>query len=127
MSLNAVPPSITNVSSSVSQIVNHSATFYCLALGYPLPTVVWLKDGALLTNDTTITVTTQSVTTSSHLLDQLKVTNTGNGNVVSVLQFSELQRADNGMYSCQATNSLAATGTYNAISDTISVIVLGKL
>ena len=115
------------MSSSVSQIVNHSATVYCLALGYPLPTVVWLKDGALLANDTTITVTTQSVTTSSHLLDQLKVTNTGNGNVVSVLQFSELQRADNGMYSCQATNSLAATGTYNAISDTISVIVLGKL
>ena len=122
-----MPPTITTVSSSLSQIVNHSATVYCLALGYPLPTVVWSKDGAPLASDSAITVTTQSVATSSQLLDQLKVTNTRNANVVSVLQFSGLQRADNGMYSCQATNSLAATGTYNAISDTISVIVLGKL
>ena len=92
-----------------------------------MPTVAWLKDGAPLASDSTITVTTQSVATSSQLLDQLKVTDTENANVVSVLQFSGLRRAENGVYSCRATNSLAATGTYNAVSDPISVIVLGKL
>ena len=122
-----MPPSITTVSPSVSQPINNSATVYCLVRGYPLPTVAWLKDGAPLNIDSTITVTTQSVATSSQLLDQLKVTDTGNANVVSVLQFSGLRRADNGMYLCQASNSMAATGTYNATSDTISVIVLGKL
>ena len=122
-----MPPSITTVSPSVSQPVNNSATVHCLVRGYPPPTVAWLKDGASLNIDSTITVTTQSVATSSQLLDQLKVTDTGNANVVSVLQFSGLQRADNGMYSCQASNSMAATGTYNTISDPISVIVLGKL
>ena len=127
MSHNAVPPSITAVSPSVSQPVSNSATIYCLVRGYPPPTVAWLKDGAPLNIDSTITVTTQSVATSSQLLDQLKVTDTGNANVVSVLQFSGLRRADNGMYSCQASNSMAATGTYNTISDPISVIVLGEL
>ena len=120
-------PSITAVSPSVSQPVNNSATVYCLVRGYPLATVAWLKDGAPLNIDSTITVTTQSVATSSQLLDQLKVTDTGNANVVTVLQFSGLRRADNGIYLCEASNSMAATGTYNAISVPISVTVLGKL
>ena len=124
-----VPPSIIAVSSSVSQSVNTSATVYCLFSGYPIPTVVWWKDAAPLTNDSTISVTTQLVMSAlgSHLLDQLNVTYTGNAKVVSVLQLIGLQRADNGNYACQATNSMTTTGTYNATSATISIIVLGKL
>ena len=120
-------PSITAVSPSVSQPISNSTTIYCLVRGYPAPTVAWLKDSVQLTSDSSITVTTQSVATSSQLLDQLKVTDTGDANVVSVLQFSGLRRVDNGVYSCEATNSLPATGTYEDISDPISVTVLGKL
>lgn len=124
-----VPPNIIAVSASVSRSVNTSATVYCLFSGYPIPTVVWWKDAAPLTNDSTISVTTQLVMSAlgSHLLDQLNVTYAGSANVVSVVQFIGLQRANNGNYACQATNSMTATGTYNATSATISVIVLGKL
>ena len=88
-------------------------------------TISWLKDGVPVATDSSITITTQSATVvSPGYLQQLNATFTGDVGVISVVQFSSLQRKDNGIYVCQAINSLSTTGTYNT-SSAISITVLG--
>ena len=121
-------PSILASTTFVSEAVNNSATLFCLVNGYPLPTISWLKDGKPVIADSTITFTTQSTLNMSTpgLLKQLNTTFTGDVGMVSVLQFSSLKRKDNGMYVCEATNSMNQTGTYNATTSAIDIKVLGK-
>ena len=44
--------------------------------------------------------------------------------VISVLQFSSLQRKDNGMYVCQAMNTFNQTVTFTVATNAITIIVL---
>ena len=46
--------------------------------------------------------------------------------MISVLQFSSLQRKDNGMYVCQARNSFNQTLTFTVATNAITIIVLGN-
>ena len=125
--LHTVPPSILSSSAPVSKVINSSASLFCSVRGYPLPTISWLKDGVPVATDSTITITTQSATSvSPEYLQQLNTTFTGDVGVISVLQFSSLQRKDNGMYVCQATNSLNRTGSFNTTTSPITIKVLGK-
>ena len=104
--LHTVPPSILSSSAPVSKVINSSASLFCLFRGYPLPTISWLKDGLPVAADSSITITTQSaISVSPGYLQQLNTTFTGDVGVISVLQFSSLQRKDNGMYVCQAMNT----------------------
>ena len=120
-----VTPSILSSSTPVSEVLNSSASLFCSVRGYPLPTISWLKDGVPVATDSSITITTQSATVvSPGYLQQLNATFTGDVGVISVVQFGSLQRKDNGMYVCQAINSLSTTGTYNT-SSAISITVLG--
>ena len=124
----AVPPSVQASSTVVSSALNTSATLFCVFRGFPQPSILWLKSGIPITVGSNTTITTLSATSTEALgmLSQLNISFTGDVGAVSVLQFSSLQRDDNGTYSCQATNRLNQTGSYNAFSNQISLKVLGK-
>ena len=126
--IHTVTPSILASTVSVNETVNNSATLFCLVNGYPLPTISWLKDGRPVIADSTITITTQSALnmSTSGLLKHLNTTFTGDVGIVSVLNFSSLKRKDNGMYVCQAINSMNQTGMYDATTSAIAINVLGK-
>ena len=125
--LHTVPPSILSSSAPVSKVINSSASLFCSVRGYPLPTISWLKDGLPVATDSTITITTQSATNvSTEYLQQLNTTFTGDVGVISVLQFSSLQRKDNGMYVCQAMNTFNQTVTFTVATNAITIIVLGN-
>ena len=125
--LHTVPPSFLTMSAPVSTVINSSANLFCSVRGYPLPTISWLKDGLPVAANSTITITTQSATSvTPGYLQQLNTTFTGDVGVISVLQFSSLQRKDNGMYVCQATNSFNRTGSFNTSTSDITIKVLGK-
>ena len=123
----AVPPSIIVASTSVNEAINVSVTLFCLFNGFPLPFVVWKKNGEPLITNTTTNIITQPATTESGviLLEQLNISSALDTSLVSVLQFHGVQRKDNGIYACQGTNSLASTGTYNITSAPITITVLG--
>ena len=106
-----MPPSILSILTSISKVINSSANLFCSVRGYPLPTISWLKDGLPVAADSTITLTIITTSVSPGLLN---TSSTGDvGVIISImLHFSSLQRKDNGMYVCQATNSLNQTGTY---------------
>ena len=115
------------MSAPVSRVINSSANLFCSVRGYLLPTISWLKDGLPVAADSTITITTQSATSvTPGYLQQLNTTFTGDVGVISVLQFSSLQRKNNGMYVCQATNSFNQTGSFNTSTSAITIKVLGK-
>ena len=125
--LHTVPPSILSLSAPVSKVINSSASLFCSVRGYPLTTISWLKDGLLVATDSTITITTQSATSvSPGYLQQLNATFTRDVGVISVLQFSSLQRKDNGMYVCQAMNTFNQTVTFTVATNAISIIVFGN-
>ena len=125
--LHTVPPSILSSSSPVSKVINSSASLFCSVRGYPLPTISWLKDALPVTADSSITITTQSATSvSPGYLQPLNTTFTGDVGVISVLQFSSLQRKDNGMYVCQAMNTFKQTATFTVATNSITIIVLGN-
>ena len=125
--LHTVPPSILSSSAPVSKVINSSASLFCSVRGYPLPTISWLKDGLPVATDSTIIITTQSATSVSlGYLQQLNTTFTGDVGVISVLQFSSLQRKDDGMYVCQATNTFNQTVTFTVATNAITIIVLGN-
>ena len=125
--LHTVPPSILSSSAPVSKVINSSASLFCSVRGYPLPTISWLKDGLLVAADSTITITTQSATSvSPGYLQPLNTTFTGDVGVISVLQFSSLQRKDNGIYVCQAMNTFKQTATFTVSTNAITIIVLGN-
>ena len=125
--LHTVPPSILSSSAPVSKVINSSASLFCLVRGYPLPTISWLKDGLPVAADSSITITTQSATSvSPGYLQQLNTTFTGDVGVISVLQFSSLQRKDNGMYVCQAMNAFNQSLIFTVATNAITIIVLGN-
>ena len=121
-------PTIQASSVSINQVVNTSATLFCLVSGYPLPTISWVKDGVVVIGDSSITITTQSATGVSNLkvLKQLNTTFTGDVGVVSLLRISSLKRKDNGNYVCRAMNSFMETGSFSTSTSTISILVFGE-
>ena len=101
---------------------------FCVVRGFPLPSVVWLKDDSPLPshlNYSTVTLSATSAQSSLHLRN-LNISFVGNVGVLALLVISTLHRGDNGIYSCYATNGLPETGTFSDSSN-ISLTVLGML
>ena len=84
----AVGPQDTNTTAG------GTARLYCNATGFPIPDIVWFKNGTPVSDlsDTRITPT------RTEILDELLA--------VGILSIRGPVLSDNGLYSCNASNSL---------------------
>ena len=89
-----VPPSLVSDLNDVNVTAGDTITFTCNSTGYPIPTVTWYK------NDDPITDTSSS--------DNYIVTNNiyAINTRISHLIIRDLNASNNGVYQCQAANTL---------------------
>ena len=74
----------------------NTATISCAFNGQPAPSIVWRKDGELITSD-----------------NRRKITSCGTS---SVLEVTSLEHEDKGVYSCYATNQLGSDSASMTLS-----------
>ena len=86
---------ITTHPSNVTETEGENVTLHCNALGYPLPTLSWTKDGFDISNNPRISFSTDK--------KQLAIT--------------KASRVDSGAYRCVATNSLGNDTSLAAVLD----------
>lgn len=70
------------------------ARFNCSATGFPLPEILWMKDGIAISQLSDTRFSTERTTFMDELLS------------VSVLSLDRPDLSDNGLYSCNASNEL---------------------
>ena len=149
-----VTPLISDISSLTEVHLGMPAVLVCLVTGYPLPSIVWRKDGEDFIDDSTlhprldiIEFSTENIRSNngdilaigymgnssiaglltkhtSFTVDQ--VLQLGELGVVGLLSFEETVRGDTANYTCTATNSLPETTTVITVSDSLPLVVLGK-
>ena len=95
------PPGVTTVSTGIPSVTpistGSSVTIYCPSNGIDTPTIVWFKDGTMITSGGRFTISTTMLGTEP---------------ITSVLMIDNFQTGDEGTYSCSSTNRLgSATGT----------------
>jgi hypothetical protein len=99
------PPVILKSPTEVIQNETNTAILNCVIEGKPLPTVVWRKDGKILTVEADNRVST---------------TNAGNVTyAIASLEITHLRNTDDGSYSCVVSNIV----TNNVISNSGHLIV----
>ena len=76
--------------SHVEAVANSTLNLTCQARGYPVPSITWYKDNTPLNEAVGIHTTMSGIVATSQLV------------------FESTQLSDNGIYECQATNTLAA-------------------
>ena len=149
-----VTPLISDISSLTEVRLGMPAVLVCLVMGYPLPSIVWSKDGEEFSDDPTlhsrpdiIEFSTESIRsndgdilaigymgnnsvtdliTKHTTLSVDQVLQLGELGVVGLLSFEETVRGDTANYTCTATNSLPETTTLTAVSDSLPLVILGK-
>ena len=92
---------------------NGSIVLMCLGSGIPLPTILWYKNGLLISSGNRIMITSSNSTTPNER------------NTTSELTISDLQLSDTADYHCVASNP-GATGTgvtFTSTSATASMLV----
>lgn len=89
-----------------------SSSLTCTAQGFPLPQIIWLKDGAPISaNGNNINTTSIDIPPSA---------------VTSILDLCDVQLLDSGEYQCRASNSI--TGVFTNDDDHFfNLVVLSKL
>ena len=135
---------IVRVSNDTDVVISNATYVVCLATGYPIPTVTWLKDGAPINlyNDVSLNMRVEifefdSRNSSNEISDFMggmsqerflnKSTGTilGELDVVSFMRFYDVIREDTAAYSCVATNRLEQTTTLRYASDPVQITILG--
>ena len=86
---------ITTHPSNVTETEGESVTLHCNAIGYPLPTLSWTKDGSDIGNNSGISFSADK--------KQLAIT--------------KASRVDSGAYRCVANNSLGIDTSMAAVLD----------
>ena len=86
---------ITTHPSNVTETEGESVTLHCNAIGYPLPTLSWTKDGSDIGNNSRISFSADK--------KQLAIT--------------KASRVDSGAYRCVANNSLGNDTSMAAVVD----------
>ena len=86
---------ITTHPSNVTKTEGESVTLHCNAIGYPLPTLSWTKDGCDIGNNSRISFSADK--------KQLAIT--------------KASRVDSGAYRCVANNSLGIDTSMAAVLD----------
>ena len=87
------PPGGTTVSTGMPAVTpittGSSVTIYCPSSGIDTPTIVWFKDGTMVTSGGRFTISTTMLGTEP---------------ITSVLMIDNFQAGDEGTYSCSSTN-----------------------
>ena len=138
-------PLIIDTSNITEVQLGMPAVLACLVTGYPLPSIVWSKDGEEFGDDTTssrvdiievsagnnfqprgynISVVDLLMMHTTITVDQ--VLQLGGLGVVGLLSFEETVRGDTANYTCTATNFLPETTTLMVKSKGIPLIILGE-
>ena len=145
-------PVIVRTSNNTDVVINNPTYLVCLATGFPLPSIDWLKNGATIVpysdvtlnaridifdfeadNDTLISSGFMGSGTVQEFLDSIMGITAadieqlgGELGVVSFLRFYDVIREDTANYSCVASNDLPQTTTLTIMSGNIILTVLGK-
>ena len=143
---NAVQPVIVRISNDTDAIIDNSTYLVCLATGYPIPSIMWLKNGTQISNtsfDMRIDIFgiewSNRSEVSTYFMDNGSVEdflNTGFNiddvvylrelGYVSFLRFHNVVREDTAQYSCKATNELPETTRLVNSSEPVQITVLGQ-
>ena len=138
-------PVVHGVSSPLTANITNTTSLYCVATGFPRPTISWLKNGDDLTNSQTIQSTTLNAT---DVIGQSTITPPNgvtvsvdsslaellSGNTVPLLEelgsvgllvFTGVERGDTANYSCVASNMLPLTGPLSDQSNRTELTVQG--
>ena len=123
----AVTPVVYNISNPLTAVISTNTSLFCVATGFPLPTIYWLKNGVNITYTELIRSTTVSTVDST--ITSLLVS----GNIpllselgrVGILSFSSVVRSDTANYTCVASNYRPLTGTRTSQSNPTTLTVEG--
>ena len=137
-------PVIVRVSNDTDVVISNATYVVCLATGYPVPTVTWLKDGAPINlyNDVSLNMRVDIFEFDSRnisneisgfmggvslerFLNESTETSLGELDIVSFLRFHSVVREDTAAYSCVASNRLEQTTTLRDTSGPVQITVLG--
>ena len=135
---------IVRVSNDTDVVISNATYVVCLATGYPVPTVTWLKDGAPINlyNDVSLNMRVDifefdsrnisneisgfmSGVSLERFLNKSTETSLGELDIVSFLRFHSVVREDTATYSCVASNRLEQTTTLRDTSGPVQITVLG--
>ena len=136
------------ITSPSSTLLYGSVAIFCYAMGFPRPSIAWLKDGQQVDRNITIFDFEPTLVAMENETTFDFVSNCFDGNItevilnngievsryntmdsfgtVGVLLFNQLTREDNGNYTCRASNKLPQTTDAVVLSNSIQVLVLGK-
>ena len=141
---------IERVSNTMEVIISNSTYLVCLATGFPIPTISWLKDGTIINlySDVSLNMridifefdamnendVSSGFMGSGSIEEFLSGTSVSTGDimslgelgVVSFLRFYDVVREDTAMYSCVAMNALPQTTRLRNESNPVQLTVLGK-
>ena len=143
-------PVIEQVSTATEVIIGNSTYLVCLATGFPVPTISWLKDNAPINlySDVSLNMRidifefdalNESDVSSGYMgsgsiedflsgttVNSSDIMALGELGVVSFLRFYDVVREDTAMYSCVAMNELPQTMRLREESNPVQLTVLGK-
>lgn len=149
-----VPPIIGRLSSNTPVVVgSDSLALVCLATGYPIPSISWLKDNVSFSTNTSMNGRINIIDFSTQLrnesIDETLVRSSFIGNetiqeflnqytdisvnditqlgelgVASLIRLFNVSREDEGSYRCSASNELKIQ--FRIASQPIQVTVIGK-
>ena len=142
---------IERVSNSTDVIIESPTSLVCLATGFPIPTITWLKDRATidLYSDTSLNMridifefdarnesdvssgfmgsgSVEKFLNRSTEISSSDIMELGDLGVVSFLRFYKVETDDTARYSCVAVNELPQTTQLRNVSDPVQLAVLGK-
>ena len=141
---------IVRVSDATDVIIDNSTYLVCLATGFPIPTISWLKNGSSINLYSDVSLNLRidifefdarnesDVSSgfmgsgslqeflSSTILSASEIMDLGELGVVSFLRFYDVVREDTAMYSCVAVNELEQTTRLRNESSQVQLTVLGK-
>ena len=85
------------ISESATITAGSTGTFVCVAYGYPVPSLIWNRDGTPLRNQSQFTIYEEHVVVNGETFVQ------------SILVICSLEQDDAAQYNCSASNNISTT------------------